>query len=87
VYRLELDKVKPFHIGMYLKRHLGSIATQRQHLSAIRLLLNELLEQGVVELNPAARAKPRACNERVHTPQCLKRTKSRPSWEQLNSNA
>ena len=67
-YRLELDKVKPFHMGMYLKRHLGSIATQRQHLSAIRLLFNELLEQGVVELNPAARAKPpRLQRESSHT--------------------
>lgn len=68
-YRLELDKVKPFHMGMYLKRHLGSIATQRQHLSAIRLLFNELLEQGVVEVNPAAKAKsPRLQRESSHTP-------------------
>ena len=57
-YRLELDKVKPYHVGMFLKRHLGGVATQRQHLAAIRLLFDQLLEQGVVETNPAARAKP-----------------------------
>ena len=67
-YKLELDKVKPYHVGMFLKRHTGSIATQRQHLSAIRLLFNELLEQGVAELNPAARAKPpRLQRESSHT--------------------
>jgi integrase/recombinase XerD len=61
-------EVKPFHMGMYLKRRLGGIATQRQHLSAIRLLFNELLEQGVVELNPAAKAKPpRLQRESSHT--------------------
>ena len=86
-YRLELEKMQPFHIRMYLKGYPGGVATQRQHLSAIRLLFNELVEQGVVALNPAAEPSRRRFNARVHTRQYLKRTKSRFSWEQLNSNA
>jgi hypothetical protein len=45
-------------VPVRVKRHPGSVATQRQHLAAIRLLFDHLLEKGVVELNPAARAKP-----------------------------
>lgn len=68
-YKLELDRVKPYHFGLFLKRHLGSVATQRQHLAAVRLLFDHLLEQGVVESNPAARAKPpRLQRESSHTP-------------------
>ena len=68
-YKLELERVKPFHFGLWLKRHTGSVATQRQHLAAVRLLFDHLLEQGVVDLNPAARAKPpRLERETSHTP-------------------
>src|SRR5271165_1533690 len=68
-YKLELERVKPYHFGLWLKRHPGSIATQRQHLAAVRLLFDHLLEKGVVELNPAARAKPpRLEREASHTP-------------------
>jgi len=28
-YKLELDRVKPYHFGLWLKRHTGSVATQR----------------------------------------------------------
>ncbi len=69
VYKLELDRVKPYHFGLWLKRHPGSVATQRQHLAAVRLLFDHLLEQGVVDLNPAARTKPpRLERETSHTP-------------------
>jgi integrase/recombinase XerD len=69
IYKLELDRVKPYHFGLFLKRHDGSVASQRQHLAAIRLLFDHLLEQGVVESNPAARAKPpRLQRETSHTP-------------------
>jgi len=68
-YKLELDRVKPYHFGLWLKRHTGSVATQRQHLAALRLLFDHLLEKGVVDINPAARAKPpRLERERAHTP-------------------
>jgi integrase/recombinase XerD len=66
---LELHRVKPYHFGMWLKRHTGSVATQRQHLAAVRLLFDHLLEKGVVDINPAARAKaPRLERESAHTP-------------------
>src|SRR5271166_1875001 len=67
-YKLELDRVKPYHFGLWLKRHTGSVATQRQHLAAVRLLFDHLLEKGVVDINPAARAKPpRLERESAHT--------------------
>ena len=68
-YKLELDRVKPYHFGLWFKRHTGSLATQRQHLAAVRLLFDHLLEKGVVDTNPAARAKPpRLERESAHTP-------------------
>src|ERR1700738_1795565 len=68
-YKLELDRVKPYHFGLWFKRHTGSLATQRQHLAAVRLLFDHLLEKGIVDTNPAARAKPpRLERESVHTP-------------------
>jgi integrase/recombinase XerD len=57
-FKLELHAVKPYQVGMWLKRHPGGVSTQRQHLAAVRLLFDHLLEQGVVDINPAARAKP-----------------------------
>jgi integrase/recombinase XerD len=54
---------------MWLPRHPGSVATQRHHLAAVRLLFDYLLQQGVVEISPAARAKPpRLERESAHTP-------------------
>jgi integrase/recombinase XerD len=68
-YSLTLELVKPYHVGMWLKRHTGSVSTQRQHLAAVRLLFDHLLQQGVLDLNPAARAKPpRIGIETSHTP-------------------
>jgi integrase len=68
-YKLDLDRVKPYHFGLWLKRHTGSVATQRQHLAAVRLLFDHLLEKGVVDINPATRAKPpRLERESAHTP-------------------
>ena len=68
-YKLELDRAKPYHVGMWLKRHPGSVATQRQHLAAVRLIFDHLLEKGVADINPAARAKaPRLERESAHTP-------------------
>ena len=46
-YKLELDRVKPYHFGLWLKRHTGSVATQRQHLAAVRLLFDHLLEKAL----------------------------------------
>ena len=39
-YKLELDRAKPYHVGMWLKRHTGSVATQRQNFAAVRLLFD-----------------------------------------------
>jgi site-specific recombinase XerD len=42
---------------------------QRQHLAAVRLLFDSLMMRGVVEYNPAARARPpRLVRESSHTP-------------------
>jgi Phage integrase, N-terminal SAM-like domain len=55
---LELESVKAYHVGAWLDQHPGSRSTQRQHLAAVRLLFDSLMMRGVVEYNPAARAKP-----------------------------
>ena len=69
VRQLELESVKAYHVGAWLDQHLGSRSTQRQHLAAVRLLFDSLMMRGVVEYNPAARAKPpRLVRESSHTP-------------------
>jgi integrase/recombinase XerD len=67
--QLELKSVKAYHVGAWLDQHPGSRSTQRQHLAAVRLLFDSLMMRGVVEYNPAARAKPpRLVRESSHTP-------------------
>jgi integrase/recombinase XerD len=67
-FKLELDHVRPYHFELWRKRHTGSVATQRQHLAAIRRLFDNLLQSGLVEINPAARAKvPRLKRRAAHT--------------------
>jgi integrase/recombinase XerD len=67
--RLELESVKAYHVGAWLDQHPGSRSTQRQHLAAVRLLFDSLMMRGVIEYNPAARAKPpRLVRESSRTP-------------------
>src|SRR5580700_3026805 len=67
--QLELEAVKAYHVGAWLDQHPGSKSTQRQHLAAVRLLFDSLMMRGVVEYNPAARAKPpRLVRESSQTP-------------------
>ena len=67
--QLELEHVKAYHVGAWLDQHPGSRSTQRQHLAAVRLLFDSLMMRGVVEYNPAARARPpRLVRESSHTP-------------------
>jgi integrase/recombinase XerD len=69
VRQLELESVKAYHVGAWLDKHPGSKSTQRQHLAAVRLLFDSLMMRGVVEYNPAARARPpRLVRESSHTP-------------------
>ena len=64
----ELESVKAYHVGSWLDQHPGSRSTQRQHLAAVRLLFDSLMMRGVVEYNPAARARPpRLIRESSHT--------------------
>jgi hypothetical protein len=66
--RLELESVKAYHVGAWLDQHPGSRSTQRQHLAAVRLLFDSLMMRGIVEYNPAARARPpRLVRESSHT--------------------
>ena len=79
LYKLELERVKPYHFGLWLKRHPGSVATQRQHLAAVPLLFDHLLEKGIVKLNPAARAKPPRLEREPLTRRYLRKTRLRRS--------
>jgi site-specific recombinase XerD len=61
--------LKAYHVGAWLDQHPGSRSAQRQHLAAVRLLFDHLMMRGVLEYNPAARAKPpRLVREFSHTP-------------------
>src|ERR1700686_981419 len=67
--KLELERVKAYHVGAWLDQHPGSRSTQRHHLAAVRLLFDSLMMRGVVEYNPAARARPpRLVRESSQTP-------------------
>jgi site-specific recombinase XerD len=67
--QLKLENVKAYHVGSWLDQHPGSRSTQRQHLAAVRVLFDSLMMRGVVEYNPAARARPpRLVRESSHTP-------------------
>jgi site-specific recombinase XerD len=67
--KLELNQVRPYHFELWRNHHTGGVATQRQHLAAIRLLFDELLRSGIVDLNPAARVRvPRLNRALSHTP-------------------
>src|SRR6266446_33558 len=69
VRQLELESVKAYHVGSWLDQHSGSTSTQRQHLAAVRLLFDSLMMRGIVEYNPAARARPpRLVRESSQTP-------------------
>ena len=80
VRQLELESLKAYHVGSWLDQLPGSTSTQRQHLAAVRLLFDSLMMRGVVEYNPAARAKP----PRLVRESCIlrssKRLKSSRSW-------
>jgi len=66
---LELGNVMAYHVASWLDQHPGSRSTQRQHLAAVRLLFDSLMMRGVVEYNPAARARPpRLVRESSQTP-------------------
>src|SRR5258705_5315655 len=67
--RLELESVTAYHVGSWSDQHPESRSTYGQHLAAVRLLFDSLMMRGVVEYNPAARAKPpRLVRESSRTP-------------------
>ena len=45
--KAEFEDVKAYHVGAWLDQHPGSKSTQRQHLSAVRLLFAHLMMRGV----------------------------------------
>jgi site-specific recombinase XerD len=50
---LPLQRVAPKDVGQYFADHPGSIATQKQHLAAVRHLFDTLVVRHAVVLNPA----------------------------------
>lgn len=76
--QLELEAVKAYHVGAWLDQHPGSKSTQRQHLAAVRLLFDQLMMRGVIEYNPAARARP---------PRLVRDTSRTPVFEEAEIEA
>lgn len=50
---LELSKIMAGDVGFYLRQHHGSLATKKQHLSALRRFFNLLVERHICIINPA----------------------------------
>lgn len=51
---LPLTAISPRHVGEYVQRLNGSIATRKLHLAALRHFFDELVTRHAVVLNPAA---------------------------------
>lgn len=50
---LDLPNVMAGDVGQYLRDHPGSLATKKQHMSALRRFFNILVERHICILNPA----------------------------------
>ena len=50
---LALTAIGPGHVGRYMAQHLGSPATKKQHLAAIRKLFDQMVVRHAIILNPA----------------------------------
>lgn len=53
-HELALTAILPGHVGRYMTQHLGSPATKKQHLAAIRKLFDQMVVRHALVLNPAA---------------------------------
>ena len=51
---LRLEAIAPLHVAAYIRTHLGSAPTVKQHLAAIRMLCDWLVVSQVLSVNPAA---------------------------------
>lgn len=54
--QLQLSEVMAGDVGVYFRQHQGSLATKKQHMSAIRRFFNLLVERHICLLNPALSA-------------------------------
>jgi hypothetical protein len=50
----DLRLIKPMHAAGYIEQHPGSPQTIKQHLAAIKMLLDYLVVNQIVQVNPAA---------------------------------
>ena len=49
-----MGAIAPLHVAAYIRTHLGSVPTVKQHLAAIRVLCDWLVVSQVLPVNPAA---------------------------------
>jgi site-specific recombinase XerD len=52
-----LEDIEPIHVAAYIEQHLGSAATIKQHMAAIRMMFSWLTEKGILAINPAREVK------------------------------
>ena len=53
-HRLRLETIAPLHVAAYIRTHPGSVATVKQHLSAIRRFCDWFVIHQVLAASPAA---------------------------------
>ena len=64
-----LQDIEPMHVAGYIETHAGSVPTVKQHLAAIRMLLDWLVTGQVLAMNPAHAVRgPRHVVSRGKTP-------------------
>ena len=51
-YGLPLEAIEPIHVAAYIEQHLGSTATVKQHLAALRHLFDWMVTGQVIPSNP-----------------------------------
>jgi len=52
-----VEDIEPIHVAAYIESHQGSVATIKQHMTAIRMLFSWLTEKGVLAMNSAREVK------------------------------
>ena len=67
-----VQDIEPKHVAAYLEalnKHGASIPTQKQHMAAVRMLLDYLVTGGVMDFNPALSVRaPRQSTQKGKTP-------------------
>ena len=82
-----LEEIRPLVIAAYIENHTGAASTVKQHLAAIRILLDFLVTGQIVAANPAASVRgPKYVVHRGKTP-VLKADQARTLLDSIKTHS